>query len=83
MMWLAGIAASIAATWTQPAGDARLELGLGGTAAHELGGTAGLWVGLTDRVEVGANAAHAALGMLNLHGRATALQGPRGGYLRG
>ena len=63
--------------WTLPADTASLDLGLGGTAPYAMGGLAGMRVGLTDHTQLGANLAHALLGVLNLHGKATLLDRER------
>ena len=61
---------------TEPARILRADLGVGGTTPYELGVVAGLRYGLTSRVQLGTNLAHAGLGMLDLFGKATLWRSP-------
>ncbi len=53
----------------EPPGVVRVEAGIGGTTGYELGALAGLRVGVTPRLQLGANLAHAALGVVNGHAK--------------
>ena len=62
--------------WTEARGTVRTDLAVGGTGLHDLVGAANLTVALPRRTQVEINAAHAALGLMNLHTKWNAVDSP-------
>ncbi len=55
--------------WTEPRGAVRWDIGAGGTTMYALGVVFGARTGMSERLQVGTNIAHAAVGMVDVHAK--------------